>query len=78
MNWLIVPSSRLSELDALNTPFQICGTVETQDGTLLTGADKIGDTLWAKWQPFLLSLEVFQGEPVWKEEEEPADDATQP
>jgi len=67
MKWLIIPTSRLGELAALNTPTQICGTISTASGVLLTGADKLGDRIWQKWHPFLKSLEVFQGEPVFPE-----------
>ena len=68
MNWIIVPKSRITEMESLNTERQACRAAETQDGIFLTGSGKIGDPLWSRWQEFLLSLEQFQGDPVWKEE----------
>jgi hypothetical protein len=70
MNYLIIPQNRLGEVDNLNAETQMCDIVETSSGVLLTCSDKIGDPFWANWQTFLLSLEVFQGEPIWKTEEE--------
>lgn len=70
MNWLIVPQNKIAEMAALNTATQALAVSETEQGILLIGADKLADAMWSNWHPFLLSLEVFSGEPVWKTSEE--------
>jgi hypothetical protein len=67
MNWLIVTSEQKAELDAINDahPFQKCSPVETENGVLVTTADKIDSEYWADWRNWLLSLTPFEGQPIW-------------
>ena len=65
--WLIIPTNRINELDEINAQFndKLCSYLETNDGVLLTNADKLNDPYWSEYQEFLCSLTQFEGQPIW-------------
>ena len=69
--WLIVPSDRLAELDAINAAHegQRCTALQTTTGVWVTGSDKLEDSYWADWHEFLDSLSEFVGMPEFPQSE---------
>lgn len=67
MNWLILPTDKLLDLDALNAlqDDRKISPITTNDGTLLIGADLLGDPFWSDFQTLLSTLSPFVGEPAF-------------
>jgi hypothetical protein len=67
MNWLIVTPEKLVELQEINLRFsdRKCTPAKTNEGVLVTNADKLQDSYWESYHQFLSSLTPFKGTPVW-------------
>jgi hypothetical protein len=72
MKWLIVPDSRLVELEAINQAHsdRKCMALQAATGQWVTPADKITDAYWAAWHEFLSALVEFEGNPEFLQQEE--------
>lgn len=67
MNWLILPPDKVADLETLNASQndRSVSPVTTTDGVKILGADLLGDPFWSDYQPFLVTLSPFVGDPTF-------------